>query len=435
MMFMTACPQPSRGFEWTQAPWGAALDASRSRRSRHHFFTTALDLAACATTADEWDGGRGRDGCRATTTACCVRQVHGATVAVAARRRGVRGRVPTADAIVSRRSRRRPSPCGWPTACRFCWPTAATGAVAAVHAGWRGTVARRAAAAVRALRASSAVGPEDLVAAIGPCLGPAVTKWATTCSRRSRSRARRATLERWFHAGADRRRPLDLWQRRTRDQLRRHGRAAASISRRRAVHATHARSSFHSYRRRAAAAGRMIGAIGSQISDGSLAGALERPLRFVHARFDSRSASVLCSRRTCSNVDACRAPSTSSRACARAAADPGCLTLYSPRICFTSSSESDRMCSSRCSVLDRPVSAASSRCTRRRCWSRCRARRAARRSACRRPLRCAHRSRPGPGCRGLRRRCSDDHASGRGSGQRLRRGVACAGAPARRRTK
>ena len=46
-----------------------------------------------------------------------------------------------------------------------------TGAVAAVHAGWRGTCARAAPAAVSALRDEFGARPENLVAAIGPSIG------------------------------------------------------------------------------------------------------------------------------------------------------------------------------------------------------------------------------------------------------------------------
>ena len=44
-------------------------------------------------------------------------------------------------------------------------------AVAAVHAGWRGTVANISAAAVTGMRARYGSRPEDLLATIGPCIG------------------------------------------------------------------------------------------------------------------------------------------------------------------------------------------------------------------------------------------------------------------------
>lgn len=46
-------------------------------------------------------------------------------------------------------------------------------AVAAVHAGWRGTAARIAAAAVAALKARFGSHPASLLAVLGPCIGPA----------------------------------------------------------------------------------------------------------------------------------------------------------------------------------------------------------------------------------------------------------------------
>ena len=47
----------------------------------------------------------------------------------------------------------------------------ARGVVAAVHAGWRGTAARVAVAAVEALGREFGTRPADLVAAIGPSIG------------------------------------------------------------------------------------------------------------------------------------------------------------------------------------------------------------------------------------------------------------------------
>jgi hypothetical protein len=47
-----------------------------------------------------------------------------------------------------------------------------TGAVAAIHAGWRGTLARAAAVAVEALVRDFGARPGDLLAVVGPSIGP-----------------------------------------------------------------------------------------------------------------------------------------------------------------------------------------------------------------------------------------------------------------------
>lgn len=47
-----------------------------------------------------------------------------------------------------------------------------SGAVAAVHAGWRGTVARAAAEGIRALAREAGAQPERLLASVGPSIGP-----------------------------------------------------------------------------------------------------------------------------------------------------------------------------------------------------------------------------------------------------------------------
>lgn len=97
-----------------------------------------------------------------------VRQVHGA--------RAVRADAPSApaeeaDAVVSLRP--------GVAACvsvADCVPVLLadpeSGAVAAVHAGWRGTLARAAAEGVRALRREAGAPPERLLAAVGPSIGP-----------------------------------------------------------------------------------------------------------------------------------------------------------------------------------------------------------------------------------------------------------------------
>jgi YfiH family protein len=97
-----------------------------------------------------------------------VRQVHGAR---AVRADGPSQPAEEADAVLSRTA--------GVAACvsvADCVPVLVadpeTGAVAAVHAGWRGTLARAAAEGVRALSAETGTPSRAMLAAIGPSIGP-----------------------------------------------------------------------------------------------------------------------------------------------------------------------------------------------------------------------------------------------------------------------
>jgi hypothetical protein len=59
-----------------------------------------------------------------------------------------------------------------------------TGAVAAVHAGWRGTLARAAAEAVRALGAEAGAPAARLLASVGPSIGPCCYEVSTDLAAR-----------------------------------------------------------------------------------------------------------------------------------------------------------------------------------------------------------------------------------------------------------
>jgi YfiH family protein len=97
-----------------------------------------------------------------------VRQVHGARV-VRAERAG--SPAEEADAVVS--AARGVAAC---VSIADCVPVLladpSTGAVAAVHAGWRGTLARAAAEGVAALAGGAGASAEGLLAALGPSIGP-----------------------------------------------------------------------------------------------------------------------------------------------------------------------------------------------------------------------------------------------------------------------
>src|SRR3954466_4609184 len=161
-------PQPNRAFEWTQAPWGAVLRCSLLTPTADHFFT--IKNLTLRDQVDEWTAVADLIGVEAGDL-LLVRQVHEATVAVASADRPRPWPHPQADAIVSND------------------PTAAIGvrvadcvpillaeengrAVAAIHAGWRGTAKRAAIAGVAALQSRYGVRPERIVAAVGPCIGP-----------------------------------------------------------------------------------------------------------------------------------------------------------------------------------------------------------------------------------------------------------------------
>jgi hypothetical protein len=111
-----------------------------------------------------------------------VRQVHGA--------RAVRADAPThpldeADVVVSRTAG--VAAC---VAVADCVPVLLadpeTGAVAAVHAGWRGTLALAAAEGVRALAREAGAPAGRLLAAVGPAIGPCCYEVSPDLARRFR---------------------------------------------------------------------------------------------------------------------------------------------------------------------------------------------------------------------------------------------------------
>jgi YfiH family protein len=97
-----------------------------------------------------------------------VRQVHGDRVVTASRPGPPEEE---ADAVVS--ATRGVAACVSVADCApILLADPASGAVAAVHAGWRGTLARTAEQAVRALAERHGARAEDLCAAVGPAIGP-----------------------------------------------------------------------------------------------------------------------------------------------------------------------------------------------------------------------------------------------------------------------
>ena len=132
MMFMTE-PQPSDGFEWTQAPWGPVLRCQPLLEVAPHFFTAAsLQLREDAT---EWEAVARSLACPADRVRL-IRQVHGATSPSSRAAAATVGTIPEADGVISDD----PS-AALAVRVADCAPILMAdrrrGVAAAVHAGWR----------------------------------------------------------------------------------------------------------------------------------------------------------------------------------------------------------------------------------------------------------------------------------------------------------
>lgn len=137
---------------------------------------------------------------------------------------------------------------------------AVTGAVAAVHAGWRSTMQRIVIAAVEALQKDYGSSPEDLIVAIGPSLGSccgAMGEEVVDAFRREGHGD--ASIAAWFDQRQGRRPHFDLW-RANHDQLVSAGVRPDAIHHSRLCTRTHP-DRFHSYRAHGGQAGRMAAVI------------------------------------------------------------------------------------------------------------------------------------------------------------------------------
>jgi len=188
-----------------------------------------------------------------------VRQVHGTTVAVAARGSARGWPQPEADAIVTD-----DPDVAVGVRVADCAPLLlvdpVTNGVAAAHAGWRGTAAGVANAVVSTMVGRYGTRPADLLAAIGPCLGSCCGEVGPDVVRAFRAGGAGDTLLRtWFSPGKGDRLLLDL-ERANRDQLAAAGMDPARIFGAGLCTKTHS-DRLHSYRADKTAAGRMLAGI------------------------------------------------------------------------------------------------------------------------------------------------------------------------------
>ncbi len=251
-------PEPGRGFRWDDGPAGAILRCGPlAEVARHAFTSRQLELPGVNGTG--WAKAAALVAC-ATDAVHRARQVHGATVLVVDDAVAFE-EPPPADALVT------VTPgAAVAVVTADCVPILladpVTGAVGAVHAGWRGTAADVAGAAVRAMDTEWAVPAGRLVAAIGPSIGACCYDVGEELFEAFAAAGHEpAARDRWFTRDADGRLRLDLWAA-NRDLLVRAGLSADRIHVAGLCTKTHL-DWFESYRAAGPRAGRMAAIIRS----------------------------------------------------------------------------------------------------------------------------------------------------------------------------
>jgi len=218
----------------------------------HGWTTKPLRLRPPAPASDEWAQVAGVAGLGPPALAR-LHQVHGAAVHVVDGP-ATAGMLPEADIAVTASD-------AFAVAVQVadCVPLLVAGrrAVAAAHAGWRGTAANVAGTAIEAL-VRLGEDRRELRAAIGPSIGPCCYEVGDEVADRFADAGWRDALDRWFPR-PEAARHLDLWTA-NRDQLIAAGLAPSQVHVSGLCTRCHG-TWFHSYRREGATTGRMAGFI------------------------------------------------------------------------------------------------------------------------------------------------------------------------------
>jgi YfiH family protein len=241
------------GFEWTEGEAGKMLQApALSAVAPHLFSTRALQFRGPSISAD-FDRVGAAFGV-AGAAVVRVKQVHGRGVLIVRPGESI-AEPPDADAIISTDPSRAIS-----VRVADCVPILLADrrqrVVAAIHAGWRGSAAGIVYSTIEEIRELD-VAAADLVAAIGPSIGP--------CCYQVDDKVRTIFLgmtpdaANWFNEDGPGHWRLDLWQA-TIDQLEDAGVPAAAISAARYCTADHLDDCF-SYRKEGSGTGRNVAAI------------------------------------------------------------------------------------------------------------------------------------------------------------------------------
>ena len=213
---MTGAPRPlplaPSGFYWTRESWGSALRCRPLEAIAPHLFTTReLDVPSPAA----WAQLAPLVGASADRFVV-LNQVHGREVVVI--RSGI------AEDVLRQMQQQRPAADAFVSDARDvavvvraadCVPLLigdrATGAVAAVHAGWRGTAARAAVAAIDAMAREFGSAPANLIVAIGPAIGPCCYEVGSDLvDAFAAAGHERYLIDRWFTTPRDSRMRLNV---------------------------------------------------------------------------------------------------------------------------------------------------------------------------------------------------------------------------------
>ena len=202
-------PAVPAAFRWTVESWGAALRCDPLWDVARHLFTTRqLQLTEPA-------GVRQLARAVGVDHVAMVTQVHKADAVVVRRGDAVPESRPEADILVANDPE-----VAIAVRAADCVPLLladrASGAVAAVHAGWRGTAAGAARVAVETMAREFGSRPGDLLAAIGPSIGSCCYQVGTELVDAFASAGHeRYLIDRWFGSlppsrGSRERSPLHL---------------------------------------------------------------------------------------------------------------------------------------------------------------------------------------------------------------------------------
>jgi YfiH family protein len=253
-------PKPTGEFEWTQESWGPALRCTAMAATPHLFSTRQLALSGAREEAvGNWLPLVHALNLNKDAKADAIvrlRQVHCADVFEASRATlptTPNAEWPEADIAIS------DDPALVVTVrAADCVPVLLadrqSGAVSAIHAGWRGTAAGAMLAAVQAMARRFGSEPRNIVAVVGPSIGPCCYSVGEELIQQFASHP---DSSRWFDRASGLH--LNLWQA-TRDQLERAGVAPGNIHVSELCTFDHP-DVFHSYRRDGKNAGRLVAAI------------------------------------------------------------------------------------------------------------------------------------------------------------------------------